>query len=112
MENNSLDEAIRAIVKEENSLLYNKIEAVLQNSKVIESQDKPMIFDEAVEYLGCSKSYLYKMTHQRKIPHSKNGKRLLFDRKSLNIWQLQNKVKTVSEIKEEAENSNYKHSKF
>jgi excisionase family DNA binding protein len=97
----SLDDAIRAIVKEENSILLNKIKDLL-NSKGSAVPSKPMTLDEAVEYLGVSKSFLYKMTSATQIPHAKRGKRLYFERDKLDAWLLENKVRTVAEIKETA----------
>lgn len=99
----SLDDAIRAIVKEENSLLFQKLEAVLLNTESGEHNQKPLNFIETTDYLSCSKSYLYKLTSTNKIPHSKRGKKLYFDKKVLDQWLLKNKVKTVSEIQEEAD---------
>jgi excisionase family DNA binding protein len=101
MINNSLDDAIRAIVKEENNLLLSKLENVLTKTKNNDFDQKPLTFQKATKYLGCSESYLYKCTSNKKIPHSKNGKRLYFDKKTLDQWLLGNKVKTVSEIESE-----------
>lgn len=95
----SLDEAIRAIVKEENNLLLNKIKELL-NSAGGAVPSKPMSFDETLEYLGVSKSFLYKMTSSAQIPHSKRSKRLFFEKSVLDSWLLENKVRTVSEIKD------------
>ncbi len=103
MTNISLDDVIRNIVKEENSLLLTKIVAVFKNSENGNDYQKPLNFDEALKYLSCSKSYLYKLTSNNIIPHSKRGKRLYFDKKSLDNWLLSSKVKSVSEIQEEAE---------
>jgi excisionase family DNA binding protein len=98
---NSLDDAIRTIVKEENNLLLSKIENVLTQTKNVNSDHKPLNFKETTEYLGCSKSYLYKLTSTNGIPHSKRGKHLFFDKKILHDWLLGNKVKTDSEIETE-----------
>ena len=100
---NSLDDAIRNIVKEENNLLLSKITKAIRNSENGSDYQKPLNFDETVKYLSCSKSYLYKLTSNNKIPHSKRGKRLYFDKKSLDNWLLSNKVKSISEIQNEAE---------
>jgi len=112
---NSLDNAIRTIVKEENNLLLSKIEDILSNRTGAEQYSKPLNFEETLNYLSCSKSYLYKLTSGNKIPHSKRGKKLYFEKKALDQWLLTNKVKTVSEIQEEAEaylNSLTKTTKF
>jgi excisionase family DNA binding protein len=66
--------------------------------------NKPVLsFDEAVSYTGLSKSYLYKMTAARQIPHSKpNGKQLYFERVALDHWLMRNEVKTAEAIEQEA----------
>jgi excisionase family DNA binding protein len=47
--------------------------------------------NEASEMLGFTKSYVYKLTSQGVIPHSKpNGKTLFFDRIKLEEWMLSN----------------------
>jgi excisionase family DNA binding protein len=99
----SLNDVIRNIVKEENNLLLNKIEEVLCNSKILEKNNKPLTFDEALEYLGCSRSYLYKLTSNKIIPHAKSGKRLIFEKISLDQFLLKNKVKSIIEIQEDAD---------
>ena len=63
-------------------------------------------FQEACEYLGLSESYLYKLTHTKKIPHYKmpTGKKLIFSKIELDDWLLSNPVKTENEIEQEADN--------
>jgi excisionase family DNA binding protein len=47
--------------------------------------------DEAAEFLGFKKSYLFRLTSSGIIPYSKpNGKRLFFEREKLEEWMLQN----------------------
>lgn len=54
-----------------------------------------LTLEEASEYLGVSKSQLYKLTRTAAIPHYKpNGKFIYFDRKELVDWVKQNPVKT------------------
>lgn len=61
-------------------------------------------FKEACKFLGYSKSYLYKQTHLRKIPHYKpNGKKLYFKKVDLESYLLRNRVRTDSEIQQQAE---------
>jgi len=56
-------------------------------------------FSEAIVFTGMSDSYLYKLTSQQKIPHSKpSGKLLYFNREELENWLLQNRVSTTDEI--------------
>ena len=60
-------------------------------------------FNEACVFLDYSKSYLYKLTHSRKIVHFKpNGKKIYFKKGDLEAWLLRNRVKTEEEIEQEA----------
>jgi excisionase family DNA binding protein len=64
---------------------------------------KVLTFEEAAEYMGMSKSCLYKMTSQKIVPHYKpNGKMIFFDRDELEIFLLSVRVKPQSEIDAEA----------
>lgn len=64
---------------------------------------KVLSFDEGAEYLGVSKSHLYKLTSSCKIPHYKpNGKHIKFDTNELDDWMKQNRIKTIKEIDQEA----------
>lgn len=68
-------------------------------AKVVEL--KPFLtMKEAPAYLGLSKSYVYKLTCGRLIPHSKRrlGGKIYFNREELNMWVLENRVKTVYEV--------------
>ena len=60
--------------------------------------------DEAARYMGVSKSYLYKLTMRRQIPHFKPlGKMCYFNRKELEAWLQRNRVATMDEIEMEAQ---------
>ena len=73
--------------------------------RLLATQKKVLNFDEVCDYTGISKSYLYKLTSQNKIPFSKpNGKVIFFDKEELDKWLLLNKQKTVMEIEEDASN--------
>jgi len=78
------------------------IEAKLdQLSKMLLFQKPILNFDEAVAYTGYSKSYLYRIVGL--IPHSKpSGKMIFFERKKLDQFLLNNKIKTQSELDEQA----------
>lgn len=75
----------------------DRIERLLSFSKEV------LTFDETCDYTGISRSYLYKLTANRQIPHSKpNGKMIFFERSKLNAWLGQNPRKSISEIEKEA----------
>lgn len=66
---------------------------------------KIMSLTEFCEYAGLSKQTVYKLTSAQKVPHSKRGKRLYFDREKVDAWLLENQVATLSEIQDKAINS-------
>ena len=59
--------------------------------------------EETALYLGISKSYLYKLTMRREIPHYKPlGKMCYFNRRELEAWLQSGRVATTTEINEQA----------
>jgi len=74
--------------------------------KLLLSKKEVLTFDEACEYTGISRSYLYKLTSGGKVPFSKpNGKMIYFDIRKLKDWMLSNGRKSKEEI--EIESLNY-----
>ena len=68
------------------------------------SQKEVLTFDEAVQFTGMSKSYMYKLTSAHKIPHYKpSGKMVYFNRGELQTWLLQNRVSTHDELESKAQ---------
>lgn len=59
--------------------------------------------DEAVAKLHCTKSYLYKLTHQRKLPFYKPfGGKILFDAEELETFIRSRRVSTRAELEDRA----------
>ncbi len=58
---------------------------------------KPVLtMDECADYTDLSKHYLYKLTHNRQIPHFKpNVNKFYFKREELDAWLLSTKVDTI-----------------
>lgn len=80
--------------------------------RLLVANKKVLTFEEACEYTGISRSYLYKLTAAREIPHSKpNGKILFFEKEKLNEWLLQNRRKSNSEIERKALEYTFKNRK-
>ena len=81
---------------------------VLDKLTVIESllvatQPKPLTLKEAAEFLDFSRSYLYRLTSQGRVPHYKpEGKRVYFDRAELVDWLKRNRNRTQEETEEKA----------
>ena len=66
--------------------------------------------EETARYMGVSKSYLYKLTMRREIPHYKPlGKMCYFNRQEVEAWLQSNRVATATEISDQA--TNYCHRK-
>ena len=60
--------------------------------------------DEAAKYMGVSKSYLYKLTMLKQIPHYKPmGKMCYFNRLELETWLQQNRCATDTELSQKAQ---------
>ncbi|MAU26583.1 MAG: transcriptional regulator [Muricauda sp.] len=75
----------------------DRIESLLLGSKQV------LTLEEACDYTGISRSYLYKLTSAGIIPHSKpNGKMIFFDINRLNEWLLRNDRKSKCEIEDMA----------
>lgn len=58
-----------------------------------------LIFGDACNFMGVSKSYLYKLTSCQKIQHYKpSGKLIYFKKEDLVNWMLRNRIQTADEI--------------
>ena len=60
------------------------------------SQKEILTFYEAVEFLGVSKSLLYKMTAKMLLPHYKpRGKMVYFDKQELEDWIRAGRIESI-----------------
>ena len=76
---------------------FNRLEKLLVANK------KVLTLDEACEYSGISRAYMYNLTSKNKIPFSKpSGKIIFFSKEKLDNWLLQNGKKSSIELQEEA----------
>ena len=65
----------------------------------METQEKPFTLIEASNYLNLSKSYLYKLTHKKLIPHYKPlGKKVYFIKGELDSFLRSKPILTEKEI--------------
>ena len=72
-------------------------------ASVMITQKEVLSASEAASYMNVSLSYLYKLTAERKIPHSKPmGKMVYFNRLELEKWLQSNRVATEQELEEQA----------
>lgn len=75
-----------------------KLDAIHREVK-LGSKKELLTFDDARLMLGLSKSYLYKLTSQRLIPHLKPiGKTIYFKRSDLIKWVESGRVLTKEEL--------------
>lgn len=83
-------------------LFEDMIEGLKRIEEILQGQAlKPMSFAETAQYLGVSKSYLYRMTSEGKIPHYKpGGKKVYFEKGEVDRWLTARRVATADEIHE------------
>ncbi|MCB9207596.1 MAG: helix-turn-helix domain-containing protein [Ignavibacteriales bacterium] len=86
---------------------WNKIQEILDritNLEKLVSNDVEtyLTFEQAREYLGLSKPYLYELTSKRLVPFYKpTGKKLLFKKSELIQWIEKEKHKDKIEFQKE-----------
>ena len=62
-------------------------------------------FNEAALFLDLSKSHLYKLTSQKRIPHfCPEGKKIYFLRTDLQSWLLRNRQEEAESVEERLNN--------
>ena len=107
MTKDELCEIIQRMIEEyQKPLTFEEARELFEHiQRMVEENQKPLTFDEACEFLGVSKSLLYKLTHKREIKFSKpSGGKIYFARSDLIEWMLSKPVKTKEQIEEEAIN--------
>ncbi len=75
---------------------------ILETNTSIQNSNKDEVLDikQAAEYLHIPFRSIYNLTYKRLIPHFKKGKRLLFNKDSLNEWIKSGKQETIEEIQQ------------
>lgn len=77
----------------------DRIEKLLVTTKTI------LNIEEVCLYTGWSSSYIYKLTSENRIPHSKpRGKTIFFSKQALDNWLLCNPIQTTENTNKEASN--------
>lgn len=85
----------------------DRIENLIRTSKNV------LTIEEASDYTGISRSYLYKLTANGDIPFSKpRGKKIYFSREKLDEWLLSNQSKSKQEINNEALDYAFRNKRF
>ena len=77
----------------------NQLDTILKRLDELEerlSSEKTILSINEVSILtGISKSTIYKLTSQHKIPHYKRVKQLMFDKKEILEWIKEGKIEVV-----------------
>ena len=90
-----MDSIVLDLLKKQEKQLKS-IEGLLSTSKNI------LNLDDLSHLTGLSKSHIYKLTASSRITHYKQSSHLYFDRLVLEAWFKENRIKTQSEIEQEA----------
>ncbi len=83
--------------------IQNELKEIKELLKKQTIQQKEILtIEEAADFLDLSTSRLYKMTHNKVIPHYKpGGKKIYLKRKELEEWILNGRVESVNDLGEE-----------
>ena len=72
--------------------------------KMKKKDEEILSLNEAAKFLCASKSFMYKMTSQKIIPHYiPGGKRIFFKKSDLEDWLLKNRIPPSSEFETNTE---------
>ena len=77
--------------------VFDKLTAI--ETLLLATQPKPLTLKEAAEFLDFSRSYLYRLTSQGRVPcYKPEGKRIYFDRAELVNWLKRNRIRPQEEL--------------
>lgn len=94
------------ITSNKNNMKEEELEKIanLITANIINTHKEVLTSDEAARYMGVSRSYLYKLTMRREIPHYKPmGKIVYFNRLELEQWLQSNRCATDGELSQQAQ---------
>lgn len=92
LEPQDIDAIAQRVVELMKPFLLRKEEAIFAVAPTKPKGDY-MTIPQLAEYLQIKKSTIYSWTYQRKIPHSKIGRRVRFKREDIVQWSEDRKVK-------------------
>ncbi|SFF71487.1 MULTISPECIES: helix-turn-helix domain-containing protein [Salegentibacter] len=85
----------------------DRIETIVRAHKTV------LTFDQACDYTGISRNYMYKLTARGEIPFSKpKGKLIFFSREKLDDWLLNNSHSSKEEIRGQAVEYAFRNKRF
>lgn len=107
------DENIRGLAEKSNIELINNVKcrSFHKNENNFPLPERKILnFEMAAEYLGISKSHLYKLTSTNRIEfYRPMGKLIFFNIDKLDEFLMQNKIRSVDEINIEVSNFKLNH---
>ena len=78
--------------------VFDKLTAI-ETLLLATQQSRPLNLKEAAEFLDFSRSYLYRLTSQGRVPcYKPEGKRIYFDRAELVNWLKRNRIRPQEEL--------------
>ena len=84
--------------------VFDKLTAI-ETLLLATQQSRPLNLKEAAEFLDFSRSYLYRLTSQGRVPcYKPEGKRVYFDRAELVNWLKRNRIRPQEELEATAAN--------
>ena len=93
-----LEEVLRT--NEEIHRQNEELKSLLLQQNILRKEN--LTFDEGCQHSGISRSHMYKLTSQGRVPHYRNGKAIVFKRSELDQWQTRRPVRTLSQIEAQA----------
>jgi excisionase family DNA binding protein len=83
---------------------------------LVQTKEEPeadiIILQGAAKILNLAPATIYNKVNRKEIPHFKKGKKLYFSKSALIAWLKEGKKLTVTEIKEEVNETLSKHKKY
>jgi excisionase family DNA binding protein len=67
--------------------------------------------EECARWIKRSPSTIYKLTSQKRIPHIRNGKRLLFKKAEIEEWLENDRQATLEDLRNETDHDLQRHAK-
>ena len=85
--------------------VFDKLTAIETLLLATQQPNKPLTLLEAAEFLDFSRSHLYRLTSQGRVPcYKPEGKRIYFDRAELVNWLKRNRIRPQEELEATAAN--------
>lgn len=102
-------------VQEVRQMLREEVRTVLKEYQPLSRTDDDgydlMTIEQVAEFINMAVTSVYGLVHQKKIPHIKRGKRLIFEKKQIIEWLQSGRQKTINDIQSDADTYLRNHSR-